>query len=254
MDNIDSILEYIDCWEVTEEVDFGKTVRVYGNSILPEKDLKDPEEMKEHLANIEYIYYIPAHNDEGIYEGDYYFQIEKGRGPSEECLRENILTEKQIKSLEDKKGKWNVVVTKVKEPEDTGWDIIDYWERMTTFLDCMGITESETFFLGGMSTISHTIGVCYTEDSDSPYYVAVEKINPDAKTAADVQDCIYTYDEISESTWEKYCETTDPNLDGIGTEVSTKAGDMSFLICVIVAVVIVGVVVFVVSRRKMKKS
>ena len=238
-----------------DEIEFNKIIRMYADSILPEKELKSPEEMRKYLTNTEYGYYIPAHKEEGIHEGDYYLQIEKGKGISVEEGKKVNLTDDQIEDLQNKKGKWHITAITVKEPEDTGWDIVDYWERMTIFLDCMGITESETFFLGGMSRLSTVIGVCYTEGLESPYYVTLDKIDLNAKTADDVKNCIFTYDEISESTWEKYFETAETGLDLGGTIVSAESSNAKYWIYAAVAVVIVGVVtVFVIIKRKKKIS
>lgn len=252
MEDIDVILDDVNFCEITqEEIDFDKSVRVYADVELPQKNLIDASDMRKYLNDYEYIYYVPASKKTGEYAGDYYLTISKGKGITDEKAEKLNFTDEQIDEIRKLEGKWNVPAVSVCKNKETDPEIIDYRERMEVFLNCYGIEKSENFFVGHTITKSSVMGICFAEGIEEPYYIAMDTINPDAKTQDEIKDSVFSYEEAKAYTWEKHYDGESSEYDAGGTPNDDHSDNTMWWIFAVIVVVAAGTIVAV-SKKKIK--
>ena len=81
------------------------------------------------------------------------------------------------------------------------------------------------------------------KEEDGPYYVALDKIDPAAQTKEEIEDAVFTYDEMKE-----YARNKHLGGGGMGSTGSL------YVEIIILAAVVAAVAVVVIVVRKHKKA
>ena len=211
-EDMDLILEDVGLDVTQEEIEkhMDKIIREYVGVDILKSNIKSADEMRRTLKDADYIYILPIFTK----NADYELFLQRGL-PGLEGAN---LEEDRKEYVERRTGRWCVPTIGACEI-DGDPPIPDYQENMDTFLKFYGIENSETFFLRGKKSNSRIMAVCFTEEGekkdDGPYYVALNKINPAAKTKEEVERAVFTYDEMKE-----YAKANVPSGGGPGvTEI-----------------------------------
>ena len=227
-----------------EEMDFDNAIRDYIDIDVLKKNIKSADEMRAYLKDARYIYLIPIHRENAEYE----LIVSKGTA----IRADEDLTDDERAYLEKRTDRWSAPGIYVCESENDP-EIPDNKKLMEVFYNCYGIENSETFFVGGITSESVITGVCFVDDPayEEPFYVLLDKIEPDAKTAEDIKDAVFTYDEII-----KYPPVNSSLATASGNVGVSNSSDAQYLLTVVLPVAglvaVIAVVVVVYQKRKKK--
>ena len=253
--DIDVILKDVESYDITQDsLILENTIKVYTNINVLKQEIKNADEMREFLKEADYVYGLPAYTDSAAY----YLTIAMGDEISEEMLDKANISEEGRIYLASLVGKWNVTEVRADEHSENP-RIDDYYVKINNFLNCYGLENSEVFFVGGITSKSIVTAICFT-DGHEPYYVAVDNIDMDAKSIEEIEDTVYTYDEIKEfsikdDNYTKIESETMPESEYIG---NYGAGlydiFMHIVLPVIIAAAVVVVIVILVRKHRRKAA
>ncbi len=178
-------------------VDFSSAYKIYVDTNILELNTTDKNKILNELEKSQYMWLLPLY-----YNGDTFLvHISKGLPVDEEARK--VLTDEEIKELEDGVGKWQVAAVELVENE-----VIDYEKTVadaTEFVTEMP-EDAETVICGGLDGIIQPAAIVLDDEeslliplSDLTIEGSEEQIQEIQPDGAEIDDEVYYYEDIKEA-------------------------------------------------------
>ena len=195
-------------------VDFSSAYKIYVDTNILELNTTDKNRILQELKKSEYMWLLPLY-----YNGDtFLIHISKGL-PVDEEARE-VLTDEEIKELEDGVGKWQVAAVELVEDETIDYEkmIADATKSLTEMPK-----DAEPVICGGLNGIIQPAAILLDDEdslliplSDLTIEGTEEQIQEIQPDGADIDDGVYYYEDIKEAISEMDTEAMEGSGAGGG--------------------------------------